>query len=180
LAPHLPRSDQTDPASALPVPFGAADADLKVTSQIDARWHAVLERLLFFNGQQHTVRARVAAAIEKYGALQISEDRGSLRLRLERLPEAQTLYCVLPDGRPIGCIVYSRDSADRFLVLHVAVEPAFSARGRLADGDVLLRMVGAVRAAARRTRGVQRVDLLYAAGRMRSLKVRPAAADWRA
>lgn len=147
-----------------------------VTSHLDARWHAVLERMLFFNDQQHTVRARVAAAVEQYGLLQIHEEAGCLRLRLERLPEAQALYCVLPDGRPIGCIVYSRDAADRFLVLHVAVEPAYSARGGLADGgDILLKMVGAVRAAARRTRGVERVDLLYAAGRMRSLRVRAAA-----
>jgi hypothetical protein len=173
LAPHRTRPDDSPPAGPAPA-FPRPEADLAVTSQVDARWHGVLERLLFFNDQQHTVRARVAAAIDQYGALQILEEKGTLRLRLERLADAQTLYCVLPDGRPVGCIVYSRDAADRFLVLHVAVEPAFSARGQLADGDVLLRMVGAVRAAARRTRGVQRVDLLYAAGRMRSLKVRPA------
>lgn len=173
MAPHRTRSNEsTDPAAA-PVP-SRAEPELAVTSQIDARWHPVLERLLFFNDQQHTVRAHVAAAIDQYGALQILEEKGTLRLRLERLPDAQTLYCVLPEGRPVVCIVYSRDAADRFLVLHVAVEPAFSARGQLADGDVLLRMVGAVRAAARRTRGVERVDLLYAMGRMRSLKVRPA------
>jgi hypothetical protein len=152
--------------------------DATVTSQIDVRWHAVLERMLFFNDQQHAVRARVAAAIEQYGSLKIEEDGGFLRLRLERLPDAQALYCVLPDGRPIGCIVYSRDAADRFLVLHVAVEPAYSARGGMADGgDILLKMVGAVRAAARRTRGVERVDLLYAAGRMRSLRIRAALGD---
>lgn len=150
-----------------------AARDLQVSSQVEPRWHPLLERLLFFNDQQHAVRARVAAAIEQYGALRIIEDGGSLRLRLERLPDAQSLFCLLPDGRPVGCVVYSRDAADRFLVLHVAVEPAFSARGQYSDGDVLLRMIGAVRAAARRTRGVERVDLLYAAGRMRSLKVRP-------
>ena len=55
---------------------------------------------------------------------------------------------------PVGCVVYSRDAADRFLVLHVAVEPAFSARGQYSDGDVLLRMIGAVRAAARIYRGI--------------------------
>ncbi len=171
MAPHRTRSEPPFPGAV--AASHRPEAELAVTSQVDARWHGVLERLLFFNDQQHTVRARVAAAIEEYGALQILEERGTLRLRLERLPDAQTLYCVLSDGRPVGCIVYSRDAADRFLVLHVAVEPAFSARGQLADGDVLLRMVGAVRAAARRTRGVQRVDLLYAAGRMRSLRVRP-------
>jgi hypothetical protein len=165
-----------------PAPAGQAasrpDLDAVVTSQIDSHWHAVLERMLFFNDQQHTVRARVAAVVEQYGLLQIHEEAGCLRLRLERLPEAQALYCVLPDGRPVGCIVYSRDAADRFLVLHVAVEPAYTARGGHADGgDILLRMVGAVRAAARRTRGVERVDLLYAAGRMRSLRVRTAGGE---
>jgi hypothetical protein len=133
--------------------------------------------MLFFNDQQGAVRLRVAAAIEQYGALQILEDGRFLRLRLEHLAEAQSLFCVLPDGRPVGCLVYSRDAADRFLVLHVAVEPAYTARGRIVDGDILLKMVGAVRAAARRTRGVERVDLLYAARRMRSLRVRSPAGD---
>ena len=169
MAPYRPTS------SRIAVPAAPGGTDRRVSARGDPRWHSMLERLLFFNDQQHAVRARVAAAIEAYGALRIVEENGSLRLRLERLAQAQALFCLLPDGRPVGCVVYSRDAADRFLVLHVAVEPAFSARGQFADGDVLLRMIGAVRAAARRTRGVERVDLLYAAGRMRSLKVRPAA-----
>jgi len=149
---------------------------LSITSQVDARWHGVLERMLFFNDQQDAVRARVAAAIDRYGAMQIESHGGWLRLRLERLADTQALFGVLGDGRPVGCVVFSRDAADRFLVLHVAVEPAFTARGGLADSDVLLKLIGAVRASARLTRGVQRVDLLYAAGRMRSLRVRSSAA----
>ncbi len=168
-------SNTTGPAPDGQAPARADSDSTSVTSRIEARWHAVLEHMLFFNDQQQAVRARVAAAIEQYGALRIEEEAGILRLRLERLSDAQALYCVLPDGRPVGCIVYSRDAADRFLVLHVAVEPAYSARGGLAEGgDILLKLVGAVRAAARRTRGVERVDLLYAAGRMRSLRVRAA------
>ncbi len=150
--------------------------DLSVTSQVDARWHGVLERMLFFNDQQFAVRARVVAVIERYGALQIDRHGDGLRLRLEQLADTQSLFAVLGDGRPVGCVVYSRDAADRFLVLHVAIEPAFTIRGGLADADVLLKLVGAVRAAARLTRGVQRVDLLYAAGRMRSLRVRSSVA----
>lgn len=168
------KSDPTDGRPSVGAALGLA-----ITSRIEPRWLGPLERLLFFNDRQHAVRARVAAAIERYGALRIVEDRGSLRLQLERLPDAQTLYCVLPDGRPVGCLVYSRDAAHRFLVLHVAVEPLYSARGMQSEGDVLLRLVGAVRAAAHRTRGVDRVDLLYAAGRMRSLKVRSGATDAR-
>jgi hypothetical protein len=137
----------------------------------------VLERLLFFNDQQYVVRARVAAAVERYGSLQIDEQDGCLRLRLERLADAQALFCVLPDGRPVGCIVYSRDAEERFLILHLAVEPAYSARGRMADADILYKMVGAVRAVARCTRGVERVDLLYTAGRLRSLRARSAPDD---
>lgn len=135
----------------------------------------MLERLLFFNDGQQAVRAQVVAAIERFGGLRIVADRGSLRLELERLPEAQTLYCILPDGRPVGCLVYSRDEAHRFLVLHVAVEPAYSVRGSQSGSDVLLRLVGAVRGAAQLTRGVDRVDLLYAEGRPRSFKVRSTA-----
>lgn len=174
--------NRSSSSSTPPAPAGQAAArpefDGSVTSQIDARWHSVLERMLFFNDQQHTVRARVAAAVERYGSLQIEQEAGWLRLRLERLPDAQALYCVLADGRPVGCIVYSRDAVERFLVLHVAVEPAYTARGGMAEGgEILLRLVGAVRAAARRTRGVERVDLLYAAGRMRSLRVRSASGE---
>lgn len=148
---------------------------LSITSRLEPRWHAVLERLLFFNDGQLAVRAGVVAAIERYGALRIAMVNGCLRLQLERLSDAQTLYCILPDGRPVGCLVYSRDEPTRFLVLHVAVDPVHSARGARSGSDVLLRLVGAVRAAAHRTRGVDRVDLLYSEGRQRSLKVRPSA-----
>ena len=174
LALNRTRSPDAPPGGVVTL-IPRSDAVLAVTSQLESRWHAVLERLLFFNDQQHMVRAHVAAAIEAYGALQILDEQGTLRLKLERSPDAQTLYCVLPDGRPVGCLVYLRDAPDRFLVLHVAVEPAFSARGQLADGDVLLKLVGAVRAAARRTRGVQRVDLLYAADRTMRGRMRAAA-----
>jgi hypothetical protein len=163
------------PGGSRTAPTVVAAQVLSVTSRLESRWHAVLERLLFFNDGQQAVRAQVVAAIERFGGLRIVADRGSLRLELERLPEAQTLYCILPDGRPVGCLVYSRDEAHRFLVLHVAVEPAYSVRGSQSGSDVLLRLVGAVRGAAQLTRGVDRVDLLYAEGRPRSFKVRSTA-----
>ena len=147
---------------------GAKSASVvSVTSRVAARWHSAVERMVFFNEYQQSVRPRVAAAVERYGTLQLTDEKGNLRLRLERLPDAQVLFAVLPDGQPIGCVVYSRDVPERFLVLHVAVEPAYTTRGQLAAGEVLLDLVAAVRAAARRTRGGERVDLLYTAGRMR-------------
>lgn len=150
---------------------GQSASPFSITSRLGAEHRAALEQLLFFNSQQDALRERIAKVIERYGAPEITVRDGRLRIVLRDAPDAQALYAVLPHGRPIACALYVRSDVDRFLVLHLGVEPAWSGRGPNAGANVVLNLLRAIREAARRTRGVRRVELLYGTGAVGTLAV---------
>ena len=149
-----------------------APTKFDVRSQVAARWRPALEQLLFFNPGQDRVRRELTDAIERYGTMEVVEAAGQLTLRVERLPQSQSLFAVTADGRPLGCIVYCRDEPQRLLVLHLAVAEDHAAGGSGAHSFVLMRLIAAVRAIARRTRGIEVVEMLYGVGGTLPLRVR--------
>jgi hypothetical protein len=153
-----------------PVPAVTAPA-FSITSRLGAEHRAALEQLLFFNAQQDALRERIAAVIERYGAPEIVLREGQLRIALRGAPEAQALYAVLPQGRPIACALFVRAEVERFVVLHLGVEPAWSGRGPNAGAHVVLTLVRAIREAGRKTRGVRYVEVLYGSGAVATLRV---------
>ena len=100
-----------------------------ITSRLAAEHRVALENLLLFNSQQEGLRERIAEVIERYGMPEITLRDGGLRIVLRDAPDAQALYAVLPQGRPIACALFVRSNVDRFLVLHLGVDPAWSGRG---------------------------------------------------
>ncbi|MFO1468757.1 MAG: hypothetical protein U1F35_20310 [Steroidobacteraceae bacterium] len=131
-----------------------------ITSKLPPAQRAALERLVFFNANQHRVRGGIEQSIRTYGAPEIYEHEGALRVRVGSVRDVQTLYAVHETGRPVGVAVFVRLEQDRFVVLHVVVEP----RGELESGlgnPVLLRLMNEIRRAARITRGVDRIELPY-------------------
>jgi hypothetical protein len=141
-------------------------------SQVAARWRPALEQLLFFNTGQERVRRELTAAIDRYGTMEVVDTAGQLTLRVQRLPQSQALFAIGADGRPIGCVVYCRIEPSRFLLLHLAVAEDHAAGGPGAQTMVLMHLIAAVRAIARRTRGVETVELLYGAGRTVPIRAR--------
>jgi hypothetical protein len=142
-----------------------------ITSRLGAEHRTALENLLFFNSQQEGLRERIEAVIDRYGVPEIALKDGSLRISLRDAPDAQALYAVLPQGRPIACALFLRSEADRFLVLHLGVEPAWSGRGEHAADHVVMHLLRAIREAARRVRGVSLIEVLYGAGGVGRMKV---------
>jgi len=143
---------------------GTAGPDLSeaigITCKLPIDQRAALEQLLFFNGNQHRVRSGIEASIETYGVPEIYESEGLLKIRVGDIEGVQTLFAVCERGRPIGAAVFVRLAEERFVVLHLGVEPRSSAspdRNR----RVLLRLMHEIRGAARRTRGVERIELVY-------------------
>jgi hypothetical protein len=116
-----------------------------ITSKLAMRQRPALEQLLFFNANQHRVRVGIEQSIATYGVPEIYEQDESLRIRVGDVDGVQTLFAV---------------TDERFVVLHLGVEPRF---GRALDVNtpVLLRLMHEIRSAARRTRGVHRIELVY-------------------
>jgi len=119
-----------------------------------------LEQLLFFNVNQHRVRLGIQQSIDTYGVPEIYEHDGGLRVRVGDVAGVQTLFAVSDTGRPLGVAVFVRSAHERFAVLHLGVEPRLGATPEL-NTRVLLKLMHEIRRAARRTRGVDRIELVY-------------------
>jgi hypothetical protein len=119
-----------------------------------------LEQLLFFNVNQHRVRLGIQQSIETYGVPEIHEQDGSLRVRVGDVAGVQTLFAVSDLGKPLGVAVFVRSAHERFAVLHLGVEPRLRESPDV-NTRVLLKLMHEIRSAARRTRGVDRIELVY-------------------
>lgn len=131
-----------------------------ITSKLAAEQRPGLEQLLFFNVNQHRVRSGIQQSIETYGVPEIYEQAGCLRVRVGEVEGVQTLFAVSGAGRPVGVAVFVRLAHERFVVLHLGVEPRMHSSADV-NTPVLLRLMHEIRRAARRTRGVDRIELVY-------------------
>jgi hypothetical protein len=131
-----------------------------MTSQLAVAQRPELERLLFFNDNQHRVRGGIVASIDTYGVPEICERDGALAIRVGVLEGVQSVFAVSAVGRPLGVGVYARLPHNRIVVLHLGVEPSppFAPN---AGAWLLLRLLHEIRSASRATRGVDRVELVY-------------------
>lgn len=133
---------------------------ISVTSKLGVEHREALEQVLFFNANQHRVREGIEQSIETYGVPEIYEQDGSLRIRVGDIAGVQCLFAVSAAGRPIGFAVFVRAAEERFLVLHLAVAPR-EPPGEEGNKPVLLKLMHEIRSCARRTRGVDRVEVVY-------------------
>lgn len=147
------------------------NSPFRITSRLDVGQRAALEQLLFFNARQDQLRHRIVETIDRYGMPEVVEREGTLRIRLARAEEVQSLFALAEAGEPVGLALFVRETEDRFVIVHIGVAPPYAADGPHAHAHLFFHLLQAIRAAARRTRGVRYVDLFYGAGRMRHIPV---------
>jgi hypothetical protein len=135
-------------------------APIEITSKLAAEQRPALEQLLFFNVNQHRVRVGIQQSIDTYGVPEIYEQDGGLRIRVGDIAGVQTLFAISGDGKPVGVAVFARSARERFAVLHLGVEPRSSSRAHQST-RVLLKLMHEIRSTARRTRGVDCIELAY-------------------
>lgn len=138
----------------------ALNDPISITSKLGVEQRNALEQLLFFNVNQHRVRHAIQHSIETYGVPEIYEQEGGLRIRVGDIDGVQSLFAVTAQGSPVGVAVFVRVAQDRFVVLHLVVEPR-NEFGEISNTPVLLKLMHEIRSAARRTRGVDRIELVY-------------------
>jgi hypothetical protein len=131
-----------------------------ITSKLPLEQRAALEQLLFFNVNQHRVRLGIQQSIETYGVPEIFAQDGGLRIRVGDIPGVQCLFAVSETGRPLGFAVFARFAHERIVVLHLGVGPR---QNLMPDTNtpVLFKLMHEIRSAARKTRGVHRIELVY-------------------
>ena len=65
-------------------------------------------------------------------------------------------------GRPVGVAVFVHLTDERFVVLHLGVAPGLDAAAR--NSTILLKLMHEIRRLARRTHGVNHIELVYTQG----------------
>ncbi len=138
----------------------ALSESIDIACKLPIEQRAALEQLLFFNVNQHRVRSGIQQSIDTYGVPVIVEEEGGLRIRVGDIAGVQSLFAVSTGGRLLGVAVFVRSAHERFAVLHLVVAPR-SSSGPDLNTRVLLKLMHEIRRAARRTRGVERIELVY-------------------
>ena len=139
---------------------GMSSESIEIRCKLPVEQRAALEQLLFFNVNQHRVRLGIQESIETYGVPEIHEREGELSVRVGDIEGVQSLFAVSEVGRPLGVAVFVRWARERFVVLHLGVQQPFANTPDL-NTRVLLRLMHEIRSAAKRTHGVDRIELVY-------------------
>src|ERR1700736_1039004 len=139
---------------------GSLGASIGITSKLASQQRPALEQLLFFNVNQHRVRTGIQQSIDTYGVPEIFEQDGGLPVRVGEMEGVQQLVAGSEEGRPVGVAVFVRSAHERFAVLHLGVDPKASVPADLST-RVLLKLMHEIRSTARRTRGVDCIELVY-------------------
>ena len=150
--------------------MAAITRQIAFVSTLPAEHYHQLEVLLFFNGRQHRVRKGIETAIDRYGTPEIATEGKTLRVKVGDTSDAQCLFAIEREGktsRPVGVILYVRDSFERITVLHLVVAEPYAVGGPRANYNLLLRLVQAVKRVARCTSGIRHVELVYSQNRPR-------------
>jgi hypothetical protein len=139
------------------------------TSHVAQLHRGTLEMLVYFNAGQSRVADGIVDAVERFGPLEIVTEGEHLRIRVNGLPEAQSLFAVeAATGRPLGVAVFARPDFQHMIVVHLGIAAEFASGGKRAHEQLLLRLLRELRRNSRRIKGVQSFELLYLAGRSRN------------
>ena len=155
-------------------------SDLIFSSSLPGEYREDLETLMFFNPQQHRVMPAIVESIEKYGTPTVIERDGLLRIHVEGLPGAQTLFAIEKSSRrarPVGVMVYMRTDPQTIVLLHIGVLEEYSVNGTHADTMLALDLMHRLRVIARTIKGIQQIVTMYGKGRPRIIPVRPKRKD---
>ena len=139
---------------------GMLSESIGIRGKLPVEQRAALEQLLFFNVNQHRVRHGIEESIETYGVPEIHEHEGALSVRVGDIEGVQSLFAVSDAGRPVGVAVFVRPARERFVVLHLGVQQPHAVTPDL-NTRVLLKLMHEIRSAAKRTQGVDRIELVY-------------------
>ena len=109
----------------------AQKSKYRVSSTLPVADRPALESLFFLNENQSRLRESLFAAVGRYGAPQIVNSEGKIRLVLPRIENAQTLYIRTNELSPllIGVVVYVREEKN-LKILFWALRPDYTAQGK--------------------------------------------------
>lgn len=149
--------------------------EFEFSSNLPAEYLEDLELLMFFNPLQPAAKTGIRQSIEKYGAPRICIEDEEVRVSVGMLTDVQALFALSDSAEGYelaGLVLYVRTDIQNILVLHIAVTEALAFQGRRADAMLVTRLLGEVRHASRRLKGVRAITIVYPGGRAVRMAVR--------
>ena len=133
-----------------------------------------LAELMFYNLEQHQVRSGIINAIDRFGLPEIVADGDNLRVRVEKLPDVQTLFAIDSDPQPAelaGVMIYARIDPSTLTLLHIGVGSDYSSHGRRAGKLLVFNFIHQLKQIARRITGITGIEVLHQSGNYRRMLV---------
>ena len=153
---------------------------LSLVSSLPPSYYNELERLVFFNPSQAHAKGAIVEALDRYGHPCIVTTADGIRLVVNGGDHVQCIFGIARTRRRLalaGMVMYLRASREELVVVHIAVSARYARTKRTSLG-VVVPLVRAVRAAAHRLRGVERMSVLYRQGRSFRIRINsPATTD---
>jgi hypothetical protein len=137
---------------------------IRFTSELPLFRRAELERLVYFNKNQHKVEARLLEALRLYGSPSMVLGERLIRFSVSKVASVQTLYAFDESRRfprLAAVAIYTREDIETLTVIFVAVHEDYVAGGPHEGKLLAPRVLELLRASAARTKGVRWLRLLY-------------------
>jgi len=137
---------------------------IRISSTLPVSYRPELERVVFFNPEQNQVRVPLVASVQRYGVPETVESGMYLRFKVRAFGEVQSLFA-FDDGEGIprlaGVVMFTRESAQSMLIVHIAIHQDYTYRGVNANAGVTAQLLNAVCELSLRVRGVETLRMLY-------------------
>jgi hypothetical protein len=138
-------------------------AGIRFTSELRPSRKGELERLVFFNDNQHRVEPCLVEALRSFGAPSMVIEGDRVRFTVPRVPPVQTIFAldVLRRFPPLAAVAIFTREDDTLRVLFVAVREEYVSGGRRERRHVGAHLLELLSQIAARTKGVRWLRLTY-------------------
>lgn len=135
----------------------------KFSSTLPRKCRSDLNKLLYFNDGQSSVRAGIIKAISRFGQPLISlNEQGSLFVRVEKF-HTQTIYAFSGlTNELVGVVVFVRSSKNQLSIAHLAVVPRYAHNGVCGKSYLTFTLLSEVRRIGHMIKGIEHVVVIYA------------------
>lgn len=134
------------------------------TSVLTKEYLEELEQLLYFNPQQYRYEEDIIRIVDEMGMPKIVCEDEKLRIKIADNIETQNIYAFVRIEnweKLAGVILFLRQSLQRILILHVAVDEEYSMYGQYGSSLLAFQLIERVKSIASHIKGVQEIGFVY-------------------
>ena len=137
-----------------------SDKQIIFSSSISEQYEKILERMFYFNDQQNIFYSRIMELVQKYGEPRIVHRGSNIAMEVDPSICCQCLFAAI-GPKLVGVLVYTKDSPQNLLILHIAVEEVYSYRGELRDLMLIGRMIEQLKEIAHAQKEIKTITIGY-------------------